>query len=164
MNFLDIFFLITIGVSIIIGLIKGFVREIVALVFLAVGIWAALTWHETLAKRLFSSIDDPDVASFLAFLLIFFGLILVGSILGYVLNRFFIMGPLKSMDRLLGGIFGFLRGIVISGCVLLGLMLFPVNEKWVSDSFLAPYALKPIKWVITFLPESISKRINNTTT
>jgi membrane protein required for colicin V production len=159
MNFLDIFFLITIVISVIVGLLKGLVREIVALVFLAVGIYAALTWHEILGKRIFSSIDDPNVASFLAFLIILFGLIIMGSLIGYVLNRFFIFGPLKSVDRILGGLFGVLRGVVISAAVLLGLMLFQINEKWVTDSSLAPYAMTPLKWVASMLPESLSKRI-----
>lgn len=157
MNFLDFFFLATILLSILFGILKGFVRELIGLIFLILAVYCSLTYHADFSKLFLASIDDPEVSSFLAFLLIFFGLLVVGSLIGYLIKKIFILGPMKSVDRLLGAFFGVLRGLVISSVILMGLIVFPINRKWVTESTLAPYAEKPIYWIVSILPESIAK-------
>jgi len=162
MNFLDFFFLLTIFLSILFGILKGFIRELIGLIFLALAVYCSITYYLKLSATLLSSIDDPDVSSFLAFLIIFFGFLVLGSLIGYTLKKIFIIGPMKSIDRVLGAFFGLLRGIVISCFVLMGLIIFPVNKNWVSESQLAPYARKPITWFASFFPESLAQHFKKT--
>lgn len=163
MNFLDISFIIAIFLSIILGIVKGFLRELIGLIFLFLAVYCSITYHAQVAGAIFSSIEDTDVSFFLAFLVVFFGLLILGSLMGYTLKKVFIMGPLKSVDRIMGAFFGLLRGIVISCVILMGLIVFPINDQWVSGSFLAPYAGKPILLIASLLPESMGRHFKKTT-
>lgn len=159
MNFLDFFFLGAILISVVFGIMKGLVREMIGLIFLFLAVFCSVRFHSRLAKHLLSSIEDPDVSSFLAFLIIFFGLLTIGSLIGYFVNKVIVFGPLKSVDRILGAFFGVLRGAVICCAVLVALRLFHVNDRWISESRLAKIAEKPISWMITLLPDSISEKM-----
>ncbi len=159
MNFLDIVLLCVILISIVCGIFKGFVRELIGLVFLAFAVYAAISYHQNVAKAVFSAIEDTQVASFLSFILIFFGILLVGSLIGYALKKMFIQGPMKAIDRMLGALFGVLRGVVIACVLLIGLLAFPINSRWVSESVLAKHSEKPILWVMSLLPDSMLQDI-----
>jgi len=159
MNFLDFFFLGAILLSVIFGILKGLVREMISLIFLFLAVFCSINYHTRLSMTLLSSIDDAEVSSFLSFLIIFFGLLVIGSLIGYFVNKVLVFGPLKSVDRILGAFFGILRGVVICCAVLVSLKIFQVNDKWIDESILAKYAEKPISWIITKLPDSVTQHI-----
>jgi membrane protein required for colicin V production len=158
MNILDFLFILTILLSILFGILKGFVREVIGLAFLVLAVYGSVSYYQDVARGLFSAIDQEDVAFFLAFLLIFFSVLILGSLLSYTAKKIFLVGPLKGIDRILGAFFGVLRGCIIS-CILLALLTaYPINPEWVSGSRLAPYAESPLNWIISLLPPTLFEK------
>ena len=71
---------------------------------------------------------------FVAFLIIFIGCILIGAIASFLINRFMKAASIKWIDRILGGIFGLLRGWAIASILVVALIAFPVREHVIPQS------------------------------
>ncbi|WP_324808928.1 CvpA family protein [Sphingomonas sp. LY29] len=112
MTALDVFVLILLGGAALIGFVRGFTHEVLALGAWIAGIVALKLFHTPLAERLVDQVGTQAGASALAFALLFLP--------AYVAVRMFakavggrarrsILGP---ADRLLGGGFGMLKGLI----------------------------------------------------
>jgi membrane protein required for colicin V production len=96
----------------------------------------------------------------LGFLIIFLGCILLGVIASFLVNRFVKAASLKGIDRILGAIFGFLRGWVISSVLVVALIAFPIRENLMARSILAPYLLGGAHTVVRLAPQSLKDKFN----
>ena len=99
----------------------------------------------------------PDLLGFLA---IFVGCILIGIIVSYIVNRVVKAASLKWIDRLLGGIFGFLRGWAISSVIVVALIAFPVREEIMARSVLAPFLLSGARTAVLLVPQDLKDKFN----
>jgi len=103
-------------------------------------------------------VSSARVANMLGFLLVVFAVILLGSIVGRIINRFLRTVGLSFFDRLLGGAFGLVRGMLIAIALLTAYLAFgpEVNPATVSDSVLhsriAPYVLDASHLVVAVAP------------
>jgi uncharacterized membrane protein required for colicin V production len=61
----------------------------------------------------------------------------------------------KWLDRLLGGIFGFLRGYLINSVIFLALTAFPVRKSLLLQSSLADFFLAGARILVIFIPEDL---------
>ena len=97
-------------------------------------------------------IDDPaitqTVREILAFGLIFVGVLVIGGLLNYLISKLVEVTGLTGTDRLLGGVFGFARGMILVLAVLVFMPgLVPVeNALWWSESVLIPQFLAFEDW------------------
>jgi membrane protein required for colicin V production len=123
------------------GLMRGLLRELISLctwiaaVLLA---WRCAGWLE---PHLGGALADPDVRPWAARALIFAGVLLIGTAVGGVVNHFVRLSIFSGLDRLLGFVFGLLRGVVAIG--LLAILCHAVrlqDEAWYRKSALVPYA------------------------
>lgn len=159
LNVLDLIFLIIVFLSILLGVVKGFVRELFSLAFFIIGVILAFLFYHEVGKIFFKDMKNRDVANFVGFIIVFTLVLIVGSIVTFLVKKAFVVEPLKSIDRILGGIFGLLRGILISAILVLGFMLFPINDEMLSKSQLSPYLYQTIKVVTTFFPENMKEKL-----
>ena len=81
----DIFFVIVIGVTLIAGLWKGLIHQVLSLVGLVVGFFIAVNCYSLLAPS-FSNFDPP-MAKVIAFMVIFFGILVFAALLGFFLKK-----------------------------------------------------------------------------
>jgi membrane protein required for colicin V production len=84
----------------------------------------------------------------------------VGAIAAYVANRFVKMASLEWFDRLLGGVFGFLRGWAVTSIIVLALIAFPVRDNLVAQSQLAPYLLAGARAAVLVVPQELKDRFH----
>jgi membrane protein required for colicin V production len=136
----DCFILLVLLCSTLIGLLRGFVREAVSLAFWIVAIWAAWKLGPMVQPHLGGLMADPKVAPWVARLVILVLVLLggwaVGLLLSY-LTRSLGLGPL---DRVAGLVFGFVRGSVLIGLLVIGGELLHLNqEEWWGRSKFIPY-------------------------
>ena len=138
----DFIIVAVIGISIVVGILRGFIREIVALATWLVAIWVA--WHFSgflhpyLGGVLESAEQKAWVARGILLVLVLLAGALVGSVLSWITNT---AAGLSVVDRALGFLFGLTRGIVVVGfCALLGQTLKLDGEPWWRHAKLAPYA------------------------
>jgi membrane protein required for colicin V production len=126
------------------ALFNGATREIVRIVALVFGLAAAMWGYERPAVEFARYIGDPRAANFLGFASIVVAALALGSLVAWVLVKLWGAVGLRWFDRLLGGAFGMVRGLVAATALVLAVVAFaPVagSEQAVADSRLAPWVL-----------------------
>lgn len=141
MNWTDYVIIALMAFSCIAGLYRGLLREVVSLITWLAAVW--LSWHFAylLEPHLGGALSSEAVRPWAARTIIFITVLLLGIVAGAIVTHFVRLSLFSSMDRLLGFLFGFLRGAVVLG--LLVLLCHAVrlhDERWYRDSTLVPYA------------------------
>lgn len=158
MNILDIVLLLLIFLSILFGVIKGFIREIFSLVFLIIAVVLSFLFYHDAGNLFVKLTKDRDISNFAGFISIFVIVLIIGSVVTFFIRKILTIGPLKSVDRILGGVFGLLRGILISAIIVFGLVVFHVDDNLLLKSKLSPYVMKTIEVFLILLPDNIRKK------
>jgi membrane protein required for colicin V production len=140
----DYLLIAIVAISLLFGVIRGFLRESVALLGWLVGLW--LAWHYAGEVRpyLGGALAGTELQVWVARLIILLAVILtawlIGSLLGYLVQR---SGLTLGVDRILGGVFGLVRGAVIVGfAVILASAARMQDESWWQQSKLMPLGVE----------------------
>src|SRR6202162_1409931 len=150
----DVLILLVLLGSTAIGLLRGFVREASSLVFGIIGIWAAWKFGGVVEPHLGGLLADPNVAPWVGRLVILVLVLLMGWVVGLLLSYFTRSLGLGVMDRVLGLLFGILRGLVLVGLMVIGGELLHLNhEAWWNRSKLVPYGEKVGDWLRAMVGE-----------
>jgi membrane protein required for colicin V production len=158
---LDYTFALIIIVSTGFALTKGLAREAISLAALLGGFVLACLYYPVVASWFSDVTRTQAIADLIGFLIIFVGCLLVGAIAAFVVNRFIKIASLQWIDRLLGGLFGFLRGWAVASILVLALVAFPVRESSaVSRSYLAPYLLAGARAAVLVVPREMKDRFH----
>lgn len=113
-NWLDVVLVLLIVASAAAGLRTGFARVIIGLVATVAGIIAGFWCYRVVAGQLLAWTRlDERLANVFGFLIVFVGVLIVGSLLATVLARLFRWMGLSWFDHLLGGVAGFVRGVLV---------------------------------------------------
>lgn len=152
----DFIIVAIIGVSVIFGAVRGFVREAVALITWLVAIWIAWRFSGFLHPYLGGLLETPEQKAWVARGLVLLVVLLAGSLVGALLSWLTrTAAGLSILDRLFGVLFGLTRGIVLVGfAALLGQTLQLEHEPWWKRAHLAPYAVNIAGWLESFAGES----------
>ena len=129
------------GLSILLSLWRGFVREAVSLAgWIAAFVIANMFVGEmaTFLQQWIANVTGRYVA---AYALLFVGMLLVAGIAGKLSAQVVKVTGLTLLDRLLGTVFGFVRGIIIVLVVVYVLreLAPPQNLLWLDESQLMPH-------------------------
>lgn len=143
--------------SILIGIIRGFIKESISLVTWIVAIFLAVRYTSSLSAYVTVS-KHEDVHTLLAFLIIFIGTVFVGALINFVIGGFIRKTPFSVPDRVLGSLFGLLRGMVFVTILVLlaGLTPLPEEEWWQQSYSLHRFQNLAI-WIKERLPEEHEK-------
>lgn len=140
MNAADYLILALVLVSALVGLFRGFLREVIALVTWILAIFIAWRFSAALEPHLGGLLESPAVRPWAARTLVFLLVLLIGWAVGAVVVHFVRLSIFSGMDRFLGLLFGLLRGVVIVGIiVILAQTLRLDREKWWTRSMLVPF-------------------------
>ncbi len=153
MNLLDWILLAILLLSMIPAMVKGFVYEVLMMAATIVLIYLAFAHYHWAARHI--GFGTPEVRSFLGFVAILCGGILLAMVLGRLLSRMVHSTPLRWFDRLLGAAFGLVRGVVIVTVLLMMMTAFPVNFGQLQGSLLAPDFLRVGGVFSDFLPQPV---------
>ncbi len=150
----DVLILVVLLGSTLIGLLRGFVREAVSLAFWIVAIWAAWHFGRVVEPHLGGLLADPNVAPWVGRLVILVLVLLVGWIAGMVLSYLTSSVGLGPLDRVIGLLFGIVRGMVLVGLMIIGAELLHLNhEEWWNRSKLVPYGETAGDWLRAMVGE-----------
>ncbi len=162
MNYADIAILFVLGLSIIVGLLRGFVSEVWALACWILAGWVA--WYcgpfvETWFPQDFAS---PGLRLVMAYVGCFILVVIAGSLVGYLLRRLVSGSGLSGTDRLLGLVFGLVRGVAVIVLLVLMLGFTPFHrDAWWQESRLLPTFESAATWVKTYLPAELSNYLRS---
>jgi len=126
--------------SMLFGSVRGFLRESVALLGWLVGLWLAWRYANLVEPYLGGALSGTPLQVWVARMIVLLAVVmagwLLGSLLSYIVQR---SGLTLGVDRLLGAVFGLVRGAVIVGfAVMLGQAAELDSEPWWRASRLLP--------------------------
>ncbi|HYL39324.1 MAG TPA: CvpA family protein [Bryobacteraceae bacterium] len=143
MNWVDISLLLVLGLSILSGLRAGFARVGIGFISVLVGMFFGFWSYGIVAAYVRSYVSSRHLANLTGFLIIFLGVVLLGAVLGSLIAKLFKWAGLSWFDRLLGGLFGVVRGFIIAAALVTVWLAFwpPPLPHAVTESRLLPYVI-----------------------
>ena len=149
MTTFDIVVCSILGLSLLSSLFKGFVKEVFSLLSYLGGFLLAIKYQGDFAQVLMENISSKPISKVIAFVTIYVLAYIIISLIGKVIRGMLVSGTKLSMfDRLMGGIVGFGRGMVIVIAVTFPLQFFPeIMRKVTKDSETIPYLVKALTFV-----------------
>jgi membrane protein required for colicin V production len=139
MNVPDIVILVIVGFSSIFGLLRGFVREVLAVLAWIAAILIARQYSPLLVPYLGGITESQTGQTILAFALLGFGTLFIGSLTIKFFTRVISMAGMQVTDCLLGTMFGFARGVIIVAVVIFFARERFATESWWVESRTIPY-------------------------
>lgn len=146
-NWVDLLIFAVIGISALISLGRGFVKEALSLVIWVVAGAVAWLFGGSFAQYLTPYIETSSLRIIAACAILFVCTLLVGGIINFLIARLILVTGLSGTDRFLGIFFGAARGALLVTIVVGLLSLSPVVEDlaW-RDSLLVPHFLLIADW------------------
>ena len=141
MTQVDNLILAVIAISSAFGVRRGFIKEIMSLLSWIAALLVSRIYSGSLATILENLVDNPSVRYVIAFSILFVIIITLGTLLNHFMSKLLIVTGLKTIDRLLGAVFGIARGTVIVLVVLFILNVFVSGSEWWQQSTLIPYGM-----------------------
>ena len=140
MTIVDIVLAAITVISIAFGAVRGFLRESLALLGWLVGLWLAWRYSGLLEPYLGGALAGTELQAWVARLIILVTIVviawIIASLLGYLVQR---SGLTLGVDKILGAVFGLVRGAVIVGfLVTMGQAAKLQSEPWWDASLLIP--------------------------
>ncbi|BBP03650.1 colicin V biosynthesis protein [Sulfuriferula plumbiphila] len=150
-----------VALSVLLGLMRGAVKEILSLAAWVLAFVAAKTFAATAAGVMPDFISNAALRYLAGFILVFIVVMALAMLLSLLLSESLKALGLGMVDRMLGGVFGFLRGMVIVTMLVLlaGLTQLPKTEVWRQASLSGVFEILAIM-VKPWLPMDLANHIH----
>ena len=120
---------------------QGFFFEIFSFAGVVVGYLLAAWNYHRVAERLAPYVSSSWVADLAGFLLIFLAIVLLAGVVGRIARWAMKEAGLRWFDRVLGAVFGILRGVLVAMVFVLAVATFAPQSQVLANSRTAPYLL-----------------------
>ncbi|GAA3911156.1 CvpA family protein [Litoribacillus peritrichatus] len=142
MNWFDWAIVGVISVSALISLKRGFMKELFSLVTWVAALLISRIYAYDFSHYLSDFANDGKSALVLAFFVLFVGVLIVGSFINFIISQFVKAVGLSMWDRLLGVVFGVVRGalVIVVAIGLLSLTAFVDSPVWQSSQIVPHFA------------------------
>ena len=158
MNTADVAIAVIITISVLIGLVRGFVVEVLSLAVWAAAVVLSFLLGAEVAALFEGSITLPSARYALGYFSVFIGVLLVGAVFVYVMKKVVQGTGLSGTDRMLGMVFGLARGAVIVVILAMMLALTPLSrDPWWQESRALPVFGRLAEMMSTWLPAPVAK-------
>jgi len=157
MNWLDIVFIVILAATAIFGIVRGFVRQVIGLAAVILGLILAGLYYGGMAEVIGKFVRDKLLCNFLGFLVVFLAVVAAGSLLGLLVSKA-MKGPLALVNRALGGVFGLVKAVLICGIIAFALAAFEVGRPSVETSRLAPFCLGVTRAAVNLVPQDLKDK------
>ncbi len=162
MNEADWLIVAVLGISALLSLWRGFVREAISLGLWVIAFAVAMSFNQPLAALLQNWITVPALQKVIAFAGLFFSTLIVGGLLAQLISALLKKVGLGLLDRMLGVLFGLLRGciVVVVAIILLPQLLEVDQQVWWNQSLLIPHFAMLEDWAIKVFSELNNWRLS----
>ena len=160
MSWVDYCIVAVLALSVLMGLLRGFIGEVLALACWIAAFWVAWVFGPQLAAA-FTAIDTPSARLLLGYAICFLGVLMAGAILSFLMRKLIAGSGLSGSDRLLGMVFGLIRGLALVTLLVLVLGFTPLaRDPWWQNSQLLPTFQRTAGWISARLPPEVSKYLD----
>lgn len=165
-NGIDYFILVIFGLSMFVGFTRGFLKEAISLASWVIAAIVASTYASPLAAMFTGASTQAAQSAFgssamgatavqglsvlslvISFIVLFLGVLLIGSMIGYMFSTVATGSGFGLLNRLMGVVFGGLRGYVVAVVIIFVLQLTPLGmqQAWAQSQLVQ--ALQPsVQW------------------
>lgn len=160
LNGADWLLLGVVALSAVMGLLRGFVVEVLSLIVWVAAFWLAFVYGGDVSSLFDGAIASPAARMFLSHAALFVVALVIGGIFTWLVGRLMKSSGLGGIDRLLGLVFGLVRGAALA-CVLvllLGFTQMPQDAGWRESRFL-PEFQRGAEIMKAWLPESVAQYV-----
>lgn len=160
MNLLDYAMLAILGFSILLSVIRGLVREVLALAAWAIAFVVAYMFGTELAALMPEEIPSGELRWLAGFATLFFLVLLTMSLVALALSQLVKSAGLSVEDRILGAVFGLARGVAVVMILVLmvGATSLPLQPVW-REAALSPLLERIALGIRDWLPPAIAQHI-----
>lgn len=138
----DYIILAILVISALMGLVRGLLRESIAVITWFLAIVLAWSFASSIEPLLGGVLVGSPLRIWAARVVIFIFVLLIGGAIATVLGHYIRVSMFAGMDKFLGFVFGLVRGVVIVGAFTIAIQALRMDEdpRW-SRSRLLPYAI-----------------------
>jgi membrane protein required for colicin V production len=148
MNWLDGVILGVLALSVLVGLFRGLVSEVLSLAIWIAAFWVAWRFGPAVSARLDHTISLPSLRYGIGYGACFVAVLILGALVRFAMRRLIWSTGLSGIDRLLGMLFGFVRGVlIVTLLVFLGGLTGLTREPWWQQSELLPQFQSAAAWL-----------------
>lgn len=160
MNAIDLIIIAVLALSVLVGLWRGLISEVLALATWIAAFWVAWTYGPAVSAHFERSIETPILRIVVGYGLCFIAVLIVGALLRFALGALVDSTGLGGTDRLLGMIFGFARGVLLVTLLvfLVNLTAFAHEPMW-QQSTLLPQFKNMAAWLEREMPPNVREHL-----
>jgi len=161
MNWTDYLIITILALSVLIGLWRGLISEVLALAIWIAAFWVAWTFGPAVAAHFEHRIDLPSARIILGYAICFVAVLILGALLRFAISKLVESTGLSGTDRLLGMVFGFFRGVLLVTLLvfLVGFTAF-TRDPWWQQSALLPQFQHVAAWLEQHVPASVRDHLH----
>ena len=161
MSLLDLLVVIVIGSSVVAGFVAGFARVSIGFLAAIVGVVFGFWFYGVPAAWIHRYLHSVAVSNLIGFLLVFWAILAIGALFAKVTSKVFKWTGLSWLDRLLGGVFGLVRGALIAVVMIAVLLAFAPKPmpNWMVKSQVLPYAMEASNAIASLAPNAIKNAL-----
>lgn len=160
MTVLDYAVLIIIGFSIVLSIMRGLVKELLALAAWVLAFFLAWLLGGQAAEWMPAEIPGDELRALAGYAATFFVVLLLMSLVSFAVSQMIKSAGLSVEDRLLGAVFGLVRGfaVVMVLVLLAGATALPAQPFW-REAVLRPLLERTAIVIKSWLPLAVSQHI-----
>lgn len=149
MNGADHLFAAVLLISLVLGCLRGFVREAISLLSWLIGLWLAWHFAYLLYPWLGGALAEPGIREWTGRAIVLFLALLIGAAAGAITSHFVQRAAgLAAMDRMVGALFGLVRAVVVIGLIVIGGRAVDLDlEPWWQKTRSMPAAEAVANWL-----------------
>jgi membrane protein required for colicin V production len=156
MTIVDLIIVVLVFASVVLGAIRGFVREAISITALLFAVVAAMRFGPIAGGWLGGTLGSSELELWAGRILVFIAILAVGALAGWAVSKIVSLAGLSGTDRTLGAVFGFARAVVfVALFVLLGRYAAMDSESWWHESRLIPYGETVADWIEVIAPKGM---------
>jgi|TARA_B100001287_G_scaffold170559_1_gene143553 membrane protein required for colicin V production len=157
-NFIDWTIIIVLTTSVVLSVIRGFVKEFLSLSLWIAAFFVSVNYEYLATPQINEFIGNADISKIIAYVCVFTVFIFIGGLIIKLISRFVKWSGASGFDRLLGMIFGLTRGFLILFVVFLLLPTSAKSNELMTSSKLAPVVVKYAPQIEKFFKKLIDNR------
>lgn len=139
------------------SVVRGFTKEALSLCIWVLAFVVARSFHSNALSLLNGVIADPMLRSVAAFAGLFIATLLVGAVVNYLLSVLIKVTGLSTLDRMLGTVFGLVRGVVVCVVIVAVVRYTPWSgSEWWTESIVVQNLLVIEQWSRSVFSGSVS--------
>jgi membrane protein required for colicin V production len=164
LNWVDYTIIGLVGLSVIISLFRGFVKETISIITWGLAIWLSVLFSELTASLLSHYVSSEPLRYLLAFAGIFICVLILGALVNFFIGALVKSTGFGGTDRILGVLFGFARGVLVTSLLLLVVSLTSFQDQsWWKKSKLVPEFKPLMAWLDHYVPSNLKHFENDYT-